>query len=490
VSNVLNIPNPASGTINYVSKFTGAISLGNSLIYDDGTNVGIGTTTPSAKLEVLSTTFPVAKITRSTNLTSALRSTFAAKHLTSGDMIDGFGPDISFIIQDNSNIENEIANFGAVRDGLDNNGALIFATRQSGSRYDRMKLFSDGRLALATDFAGVTSSPQYKLYANGSQYLQNINQQLFLDNFNRAAVSPGGTPSITYTLGSSAGSTATILTNQLRIPNNATVSAGYTYVTGTTPISYNGDDVYNTTLEKNIGLLTWSFNFRTGRSTILNGFAGGQFGVATILCADNIDPQTPGATGYAVYYVNNQVYLVYFVNGLNNYYYIAILNPAGAAQDYYSARVTYDCGAAKWNLEARDDGASAFSDPATGTYALQSGFGSNPVTPSPTPMPYFGWLWNFGTTSTVQSAFFDNFNFSILTGGSLVVDGNIGIGINTPSTSAKLQLESTTQGFLPPRMTNTQRLAISPPVVGLMVYCTDATEGVYVYKSTGWTFIG
>jgi len=41
----------ASGTTNYVSKFTGASTLGNSLIFDNGTNVGIGTTNPtSAKL--------------------------------------------------------------------------------------------------------------------------------------------------------------------------------------------------------------------------------------------------------------------------------------------------------------------------------------------------------------------------------------------------------------------------------------------------------
>jgi len=51
------------------------------------------------------------------------------------------------------------------------------------------------------------------------------------------------------------------------------------------------------------------------------------------------------------------------------------------------------------------------------------------------------------------------------------------------------QVSSTTKGFLPPRMTNTQGTNISSPVIGLMVYCTDATEGLYIYKSTGWTFI-
>ena len=67
--------------------------------------------------------------------------------------------------------------------------------------------------------------------------------------------------------------------------------------------------------------------------------------------------------------------------------------------------------------------------------------------------------------------------------------GGIGVGTTSPLPSAVLDINSTTQGFLPPRMTNAQRTAISLPAVGLMVYCTDATEGLYIYKSTGWTFI-
>jgi hypothetical protein len=66
---------------------------------------------------------------------------------------------------------------------------------------------------------------------------------------------------------------------------------------------------------------------------------------------------------------------------------------------------------------------------------------------------------------------------------------NVLIGTTTDIPSSKLTVGSTTQGFLPPRMTNAQRLAIASPAVGLMVYCTDATEGLYVNKSTGWTFI-
>jgi hypothetical protein len=69
-------------------------------------------------------------------------------------------------------------------------------------------------------------------------------------------------------------------------------------------------------------------------------------------------------------------------------------------------------------------------------------------------------------------------------------NGSIGIGTNAAIvSSAKVQIDSTTQGFLPPRMTNTERTAITAPAVGLIVYCTDMVEGLYIYKSTGWTFV-
>jgi hypothetical protein len=41
-----------SGTTNYIPKFTSSSAIGNSQIFDNGTNVGIGTATPSYKLDV------------------------------------------------------------------------------------------------------------------------------------------------------------------------------------------------------------------------------------------------------------------------------------------------------------------------------------------------------------------------------------------------------------------------------------------------------
>jgi hypothetical protein len=49
--------NPITGTgaINYLSKFTSSGAIGNSLIFDNGTNVGIGTTSPNFKFDVQGT---------------------------------------------------------------------------------------------------------------------------------------------------------------------------------------------------------------------------------------------------------------------------------------------------------------------------------------------------------------------------------------------------------------------------------------------------
>ena len=55
----------------------------------------------------------------------------------------------------------------------------------------------------------------------------------------------------------------------------------------------------------------------------------------------------------------------------------------------------------------------------------------------------------------------------------------------TNDASAMFQLESTTKGFLPPRMTTTERDAITTPAAGLMVYNTT-TNKAQCYNGTAW----
>jgi len=61
---------------------------------------------------------------------------------------------------------------------------------------------------------------------------------------------------------------------------------------------------------------------------------------------------------------------------------------------------------------------------------------------------------------------------------------------NTPSLTASAQLEivSTTRGFLPPRMTTTQKNAIGTPAAGLIVFDTTLAK-LCVYSGTAWETI-
>jgi hypothetical protein len=62
--------------------------------------------------------------------------------------------------------------------------------------------------------------------------------------------------------------------------------------------------------------------------------------------------------------------------------------------------------------------------------------------------------------------------------------GILSIGTTTPNASAKVDISSTTQGFLPPRMTTAQRLAIASPPNGLIVFDTDVQNLCYRRDST------
>ena len=66
----------------------------------------------------------------------------------------------------------------------------------------------------------------------------------------------------------------------------------------------------------------------------------------------------------------------------------------------------------------------------------------------------------------------------------------VGINTNNPDASSALEIESTTGGILIPRLTETQRDAISSPATGLMIYQTDGTVGFYYYNGSSWANVG
>lgn len=108
-------------------------------------------------------------------------------------------------------------------------------------------------------------------------------------------------------------------------------------------------------------------------------------------------------------------------------------------------------------------------------------------------------LDNIGNLRTTGSFTLNDGTISKSTGGQFVFGASLATGnyiranagILAGSTggedgSAILEAKSTTKGMLPPRMSETQKNAISTPATGLIVYQLDGSEGIWVKTSTGW----
>jgi hypothetical protein len=85
--------------------------------------------------------------------------------------------------------------------------------------------------------------------------------------------------------------------------------------------------------------------------------------------------------------------------------------------------------------------------------------------------------------NAVRGSFFNTFNNGYTVFKSFTASGNaafynsVSVGTTaTPVASAVLEAVSTTKGFLPPRMTTTQKNAIATPAAGLVVYDTDLNQ--------------
>lgn len=159
-----------SGSINYVSKFTSNGTIGNSQIFDNGTNVGIGTNSPYSPLQVgsytgsggysygTSATFVAAF--SSSRSTLFLGSTDTTSTQNKGGSIDfGGGSEAGSSPYTFARIKGYKENAGG-----DYSGYLAFCVTPSGSdaNTERLRITSAGNVGIGT------TSPSAKLTVSGA----------------------------------------------------------------------------------------------------------------------------------------------------------------------------------------------------------------------------------------------------------------------------------------------------------------------------------
>ncbi|MFO0001417.1 MAG: hypothetical protein ACK559_09815, partial [bacterium] len=143
-------------------------------------------------------------------------------------------------------------------------------------------------------------------------------------------------------------------------------------------------------------------------------FSSSNYGVAFVLASNDANVGISGS-GYAVALgqsgSTDPVRLIRFNGGLRGTLDNIIASNTSGLSDfgtqYLSVRVVYTPATNSWQLLLRNDGASAFADPASGTLISQ-GTAINNTHTSTSSMQFTGGYWQ-GNTEATQTASFDNF---------------------------------------------------------------------------------
>lgn len=587
-----------SGTTNYLPKFTGSTSVGNSLVYDNGTNVGIGTTSPSSLLHVGGSSGAV-----STPTAIQMDGTYR----TGGDSFSS----LKFYLYKGAS-ETYGFGLGDLADvqywaGSSSTGTHKFFTSQT----ERMRITSAGNVGIGSSspasYSGYkvleiadTTGGVFRLKNNAetgvyemattssNTYIKNVtgtDMWFGTNNAERMRITSGGRVLIGTTTGvgddftSIRWSTASIGQGLNMVDSNASAN-GSTFI-----VFRKSDDTYLGNIRRsstdnslfiggndylalgsgntervrinssgNVGIGTTSpasklhvvgdIRITDSASIITSNGAGGSFDLG--LLGGGSDPNAyiyQRANGFLAIATNNtermritsggnvgigtsspslplHIYnsgaaLAYFESTNANGVYTIWRNSGTSIGDVGAALGISGSGSASDFMIASRSGNMILGTGSSEKMRITSGgnVGINTTSPS-YKFDVNGDIRSTGAirvnTGTIDTALtFDtsagavgtvtnhNLNFWIngTTQAKLTTDAQLYVGTGVVNASAKVQIDSTTKGFLPPRMTSLQRIAISTPAVGLMVYQTDnagglgGNEGLYIYKSGGWTFI-
>ena len=456
-------------------------------------NVGIGTTSPTSKLNVVGD----VEVTGSLNMSGSINLTGDQREIN----ILGDDGQVALKLNDtnagatdtgkigwyiNGTLYGSInATGGSPTDGLiirsETNRAITFKTN---GNFDRMIIQQDGNVGIGT------TSPTYKLNISGS------------DNENLLLVESPSNGSILVVTGSGnvgIGTTNPEYITDIQSPNQ----------TNNIPA---GDDVYNIF---NVGYSNSNFNI-ANRSVFTVGATAQSSGrFITELRIGGGSDTSPHfiyygngeANGFRLDRSNNNLVLFNNVqgkgviikqtpDGLSSSARLQVRGD-GTTSSTTAFRVENSDG--NVNFIVRDDGNVGIGTTSP-QYPLHinNGIGDQSVLFESTDATNTVGIKDSNSTSINTTGIGVSGDDLFLYAGSTAYNqrlriqgstGNVGIGTTSPDASAILDIASTSKGVVFPRMTSSQRTSISSPTTGLIVYQTDATEGLYIYKSTGWVQI-
>jgi hypothetical protein len=211
----------------------------------------------------------------------------------------------------------------------------------------------------------------------------------------------------------------------------------------------------------------------TAYRAISTGFYGYlQYDNGSYLLYGSNASTTAGSSGTLINYFNfNQTESRIFADRLksNNTTYLDISAGSSANTNTYFTKFSFFSGGFSHYLVSRHDSVASSVQNQISLYL------NNSTTSGGSSAPTTGNVLN-NTQSAISSAFFQPTLFKI--GGAVN---------ESPVATAAVEIVSTTRGFLPPRMTTTQRNAIASPAAGLIVY--DTTLNKLCVYTTAWETI-
>jgi hypothetical protein len=204
-----------SGTTNYVSKFTSGTTIGNSLIYDDGTDVSIGTGTfisgavlwgPSADYGILSWGISEAYIYGEMGKSLSLGAGGGVDMLyisaSTGNVgIGTITPNSKLEVVGNTSISGSLITSGSTGDGINTSTLELLASGVTSIDWGNKELYDTNNYVTVDWEQMILSSPQGGGVTTvywGANLLKSLNTSMSIDWDTRLAYDSAGTSSIDW----------------------------------------------------------------------------------------------------------------------------------------------------------------------------------------------------------------------------------------------------------------------------------------------------